>query len=164
MNITGNMINYYIYCKRRCWLSANKINLENNSEDVRIGTILHEIRSKGKRNTEIKIDNIKIDKITDEYLTEIKKSDSDVECAKWQILYYLKVLKDKGVYKKGKIEYIETKTQNKKTHYIELTEELEKELIRLIDEINKYINEDKPLEVKLKPRCKKCAYYEYCIF
>ena len=43
----------------------------------------------------ISIDNIRLDKLTKEYLTEIKKSDADVEAARWQLLYYLKVLKEK---------------------------------------------------------------------
>ena len=42
MNITGTIVNYYFHCKRQCWLFANKINLEDNSEDVRLGKVLHE--------------------------------------------------------------------------------------------------------------------------
>ncbi len=41
--ITGTLINYYFHCKTQCWLHANRINLEDNSEDVRIGKILHEL-------------------------------------------------------------------------------------------------------------------------
>ena len=69
------MINYYFHCQRQCWLFSNRINLEDNSEDVHIGRVLHEISSEGKNNTEIAIDNIKVDKLTEEYLTELKKSD-----------------------------------------------------------------------------------------
>ena len=63
MNINGTLINYYIHCKRQCWLAANRINLEENSEEVRIGRILHQLKLEDRKNTEIAIDSIKIDKI-----------------------------------------------------------------------------------------------------
>lgn len=45
MRINGTIINYYFHCKRQCYLFANRINLEDNSEDVRIGRVLHEIKN-----------------------------------------------------------------------------------------------------------------------
>ncbi len=162
MRITGTVMNYYFHCKRQCWLHANRINLEDNSEDVRIGKILHELKSEGKKNAEVSIENIKIDKITDEYLVEIKKSDADTEATKWQTLYYLKILKDKGIERKGKLEFIEKNKQDHKIIYIELTEEYEVELKKIIKAIEEYISQNKPQEAVMQPKCKKCAYYEYC--
>lgn len=162
MKITGTVMNYYFHCKRQCWLHANRINLEDNSEDVRVGKILHELKAEGKKNAEIAIENIKIDKITDEYLVEIKKSDADTEATKWQTLYYLKILKDKGIERKGKLEFIEKNKQDHKVIYIELTDEHEAELEKILKDIEEYISEDKPQEAVMQPKCKKCAYYEYC--
>ncbi|OZI12916.1 CRISPR-associated protein Cas4 [Bacillaceae bacterium SAS-127] len=162
MNITGTMVNYYIHCKRQCWLFANKVNLEDNSEDVRIGKILHELKNEKAKRKEVAIDSVKIDKLTDDYLIEVKKSDSDVEAVKWQTLYYLKVLKDKGIERKGKIEFIEKKKQDKKIVYVELTSELEKELEELLMKIEEYIQGDVIADVLGEKKCKKCAYYEYC--
>jgi len=113
-NITGTLINYYFHCPTQCWLSANRINLEDNSEDVRIGRVLHEINEEKGKKTEIAIENIKIDKITQDYLVEVKKSDSDREAVKWQVLLYLYKLKQKGIIKKGKIEYIEKRGRVKR--------------------------------------------------
>ena len=160
--ITGTLINYYFHCKTQCWLHANRINLEDNSEDVRIGKILHEINEEKNKKTEISIDNIKIDKITKEYLVEIKKSDSDPEAVKWQLLLYLYKLKQKGVVKKGKIEFIEKNRQSKKVHYVELDEVNERELLKVVADIEDLVNSPKPLKPKLEKHCKKCAYYEYC--
>jgi CRISPR-associated exonuclease Cas4 len=160
--ITGTLINYYFHCKTQCWLHANRINLEDNSEDVRIGKVLHEINEEKSKNTEISIDNIKIDKLTREYLVEVKKSDSDVEAVKWQVLLYLYKLKQKGVEKKGKIEFIEKNRQKKKIHYIELDETNQKELLEVLREIKSLIDLPQPPEPKLEKHCKKCAYYEYC--
>ena len=77
MNVNGTLINYYIHCPRQCYLFGNRINLEDNSETVNIGRILHEERADNE-NTEIALDNIKLDKLTKEYLTEVKKSDADM--------------------------------------------------------------------------------------
>ncbi|MBC2580024.1 CRISPR-associated protein Cas4 [Clostridium sp. DJ247] len=162
MKITGTIINYYFHCKRQCWLHANRINLEDNSEEVRIGKVLHELKSEGKKNTEISIDNIKIDKITDEYLVEIKKSDADIEAVKWQVLLYLKKLKEKGIERKGKIQFEEKNKQDKKIIYIELTVENEQALNEFLGSINNLLEEKNPPNPEFKPKCKKCAYYEYC--
>lgn len=162
ISINGTLINYYFHCKRQCYLHANRINLEDNSEDVRIGKILHEINEAKSKKSEVSIENIKIDKLTRDYLVEVKKSDSDVESVKWQVLLYLYKLKQKGVIKKGKIEFIEKNKQDKKMHYIELDELREKELLKILEEIEILINQDTPPQAKFDSKCKKCAYYEYC--
>jgi len=162
MNITGTIVNYYFHCKRQCWLFANKINLEDNSEDVRLGKVLHELKAEGRKNREVAIDNIKIDKIDDIYLTEIKKSDADLKAIEWQTLFYLTKLRDKGIYRKGKIEILEKKRSDRKIHYVELDSKKEKEMEKVIEEIEDFIRQAKPPSAILKRGCKKCAYYEYC--
>ena len=160
--ITGTLISYYFICKTKLWLHANRINLEDNSEDVRIGKVLHEINEEKHKNTEISIDNVKIDKLTREYLVEVKKSDSDVEAVKWQVLLYLYKLKQKGIHKKGKIEFIEKNRQKKKIHYVEFDKESQKELLEVLKNIEELINLEKPPIAVLEKKCKRCAYYEYC--
>ena len=161
MEMNGTLMNYYIHCKRQCYLHGNRINLEDNSEEVKIGRALHETKENDK-NTEITIENIKIDKLTKEYLTEVKKSDADPEAAKWQLLFYLKVLKGKGIQRKGKLEFIEKNKKDKKTIILELDDELEKQLDQYEEEIKKLISQEEVPPVLNKPNCKKCAYYEYC--
>lgn len=162
MQVNGTLINYYFHCKRQCYLHSNRLNLEDNSEQVKIGKAIHEEKSADKSNSEIAIDNIRLDKLTKEYLTEVKKSDADVEAAKWQLLYYLKVLKNKGVVRKGKLEFVEKNKSDKKVMILQLTEELENELDGYINEIQDLIVDDKPPEILNSSKCKKCAYYEYC--
>lgn len=161
MRVNGTLINYYFHCKRQCYLHGNRLNLEDNSEVVQIGKAIHEERLQSS-NSEIAIENIKLDKLTKEYLTEVKKSDADIEAAKWQLLYYLSILKDKGICRKGKLEFVEKNKGNKKTIILELTEEKEEELERITKTIEELLNSveiPKPLN---KSSCKKCAYYEYC--
>lgn len=162
MKINGTLINYYFHCKRQCYLHGNRLNLEDNSEDVKIGRAIHEEKSENGNNTEIEIDNIKIDKITKDYLVEVKKSDADVEAAKWQIIYYLKVLKDKGIDRKGKLEFVEKNKTSNKIVYIELSDEILKKLDLYLIAIENLLKQEEVPEVLNKPKCKKCSYYEYC--
>ena len=160
IQLTGTLINYYFHCKTQCWLFANRINLEDNSEDVRIGKVLHEIRE--DKVSEVSFESIKVDKITKDYVIEVKKSDSDLEAARWQLLFYLYKLKQKGIVKRGKLEVFEKNRQNKKVHFVELGELEENELIEVLQNIEELINLPKPPKPQFMPKCKKCAYYEYC--
>ncbi len=162
MRVNGTLINYYFHCKRQCYLHGNRLNLEDNSENVKIGKAIHEERREKGKNTEITIDNIKLDKLTTEYLVEVKKSDADVKAATWQLMYYLKVLKTKGIERKGKLEFIEKNKSDKKIIIIELDEENEIKLDKYVKEIEELIINDKIPETLNKGKCKKCAYYEYC--
>ena len=159
--MNGTIINYYFHCKRQCYLFANKLNLEDNSELVKIGKEIHLNKSENKKNAEIKIENIVVDKITDKYLVEIKKSDADKEAARWQLYYYLYILKQKGIIKKGKLEFVEN-IQGKKTEYLNLDDKKEKELEKLIKEIEVFISKEEIPKFKKIKGCIKCAYYEYC--
>lgn len=161
MKVNGTLINYYFHCKRQCWLHGNRINLEDNSGDVKIGKAIHEVKSEKNKQSEISIDNIKIDKLTSEYVIEVKKSDADIEAAKWQLLLYLKVLKGKGVDRKGKLEFVE-KNKSKNTTIIELDDNNLIELEKVIKNIEDLLLEENAPEVINEPKCKKCAYFEYC--
>ena len=160
--MNGTMINYYFHCKRQCYMFAHRLNLEDNSEIVKIGKAIHEDRARNSENTEIKIENIALDKINSKYVTEVKKSDADVEASKWQLLYYLKILKDKGIERKGKLEFIEKNKTDKKIIFVELDEDTERELEKHILEIEKLLEADELPKVINKASYKKCAYYEYC--
>lgn len=161
MKVNGTLINYYFHCRRQCYLHGNRLNLEDNSEIVKVGKALHE-KEATNENSEISIDNIKIDKLTKEYLIEVKKSDADVEAAKWQLLYYLKILKDKGIIRKGKLECIEKNKSDNKILYFELTNEIERELLNYIEEVDKLLIGNEVPKALNSKKCKKCAYYEYC--
>ena len=162
LEINGTLVNYYVHCKRQCYLHGNRLNLEDNSEQVKIGKAIHEEKAEEKKDTEITVDNIRLDRLTKEYLTEIKKSDADVEASKWQLLYYLSVLKEKGVIRKGRLEFVEKNKKENKVLYLELTEELEEQLRKYVREIEELLQSEKIPECVYAPKCKKCAYYEYC--
>jgi len=160
VNITGTIVNYYFHCITQMYLHYHKINLEDNSEDVRIGKVLHEISE--TRVDEVSFEGIKVDKITKDYVIEVKKSDSDIEAGKWQLLYYLYILKQKGIEKKGRLEVFEKKKQDKKQFILELNEENEKRLLEILEDIKAILNKEAPPEPIFESKCKRCAYYEYC--
>ena len=162
MEVNGTLINYFFHCKKQCWLHGNRVNLESNSEDVKIGKALHEVNKEKYKNTELKIDNIRVDKLTKEYLVEVKKSDSDYDAVKWQVLFYLKKLREKGIERKGKIEFIEKNKKDKKVYYEELTELENKKLEGIIENIKYLLSKEEPPIVSFENKCKKCSYYEYC--
>lgn len=162
MLVNGTLINYYFNCKRQCYLHGNRLNLEDNSEAVKIGKVMHEEREEMLSETEIAIDNIRIDGLTSKYLIEIKKSDANIEACKWQLLFYLKILKEKNIFREGKLEFVEKNKQTKNVIYVNLTENNQVQLDKYIVEIETLLINDKIPEVINSPSCKKCAYYEYC--
>lgn len=161
MKVNGTLINYFVHCKRQCYLHGNRLNMEDNSELVKVGKALHDVRN-DEHDKEIEIENIKVDKLTRDYLIEVKKSDADQEAAKWQLLFYLSVLKSKGIVRKGKLQIMEKNKSKVKTMVLELSEENEKELREMSDEIGALIAGEAIPPVLNKASCKKCAYYEYC--
>jgi len=158
--LTGTIVNYYTHCQRQCWLFYHNINLEDNSEDVRIGRVLHELKLQDKE--EVSLDGIKLDKITNEYVTEIKKSDADISAAIAQLEYYLIVLNEKGIVRKGRLECIEKNKQNRSIHTITLTNERIAELKIKYRYIEEFLSTIDPPNPVIKSACKKCAYFEYC--
>lgn len=161
MNINGTIINYYFHCKRQCYLFANRLNMEDCSEDVRVGRVLHEIKAQEGKNTEIKYDNMAIDKLTEKYVEEIKKSDADINATRMQVLFYLKNLAEKGVYKEGKLKVIE-KNKKEKINSIVLDDKTALELEECLKNIEKLLSQTGPPKAIYRKTCEKCAYYEYC--
>ena len=49
MKVNGTLINYYFHCKRQCYLHGNRLNLEDNSEIVKIGKAIHYALEKMER-------------------------------------------------------------------------------------------------------------------
>lgn len=162
MKITGTLVNYYVHCRRQCWLMAHGMNFEDDSEEVRIGKVLHELKKEEQRNREVAIEGIKVDKLDHEYVTEMKKSDADVEAAKWQTLYYLYVLKEKGLERKGVLQFVERSKQTGKTVRLELDKESEDRLKTMLKEMEIYLNQDQPDKAVRQKKCNRCAYFAYC--
>jgi len=148
---TGTHINYYFTCERKLWFFHRSIQCEQESELVKIGKFYHEDLD------EIIIDNIKIDMIKKGKIWELKKSIKNRKASIYQVLYYLYVLKQKGIDTSAVIKYRE----NNRKEEVVLTEEKEKEMLKILEDINETVNGDIPGRIN-KKICKKCSYYELC--
>ena len=158
--VTGIMINYYFICERKLWYFVNKINMEHNSELVEMGKLVDE-NSYGRERKSILIDEmINIDFMKDwKIIHEVKKSRKLDIAGKWQLKYYIWVLRNKGVnIEKGILDY----PLLRKREEIYLDETEEQELMIVLNKIKVIINMELPPEVINKAFCKKCSYYELC--
>ncbi len=160
MTITGVKVNYYFICKTKLWLFSHNIQMERESEDVSMGKLIHESRySRVKK--DIIIDNvISIDFLKKGDILEvhdIKKSKKMEEAHRWQLLYYLYYLHERGVEAVGVLNY---PLLNKK-EVIEPSEDDFKEMERIMDEIPRIVYGNVPAPVKRR-LCRKCSYYEFC--
>ena len=97
-----------------------------------------------------KIDNIKLDKITPEYVIEVKKSDADLTAAKAQLEFYLFTLNQKGINRQGKLECVEKSKQDKKIHVINFNESDIQRLTALYQQIGDFLDTQHPPTLFLK--------------
>ena len=123
--ISGIQINYYFTCKTQLWLFSHDIQMEQESDIVKIGKQIHE--DSYKRENEYLIDNlINVDfikKMENIEVHEVKKAPSMEKAHEYQLLYYMYYLKnEKDIY--NIIGYIDYPTIRKKVKF-ELTPEKE---------------------------------------
>lgn len=161
MPVTGTDIWYYYICKRQCWLMLHRIAPDEEDENLEIGRFIHEYRyERGKR--ELDLGSVKIDRVIkvkgELVVREIKKSSRFLESARFQLLYYLDVLRNMGVIAKGELVFPEER--DKET--VEWTPEKKAELDKAVEEIRRIARLPMPPEPKKISFCKKCAYREYC--
>lgn len=160
IKITGVMVYYYFVCKRRLWFFANDLNMESSSELVSIGKLVDETSySREKKNILID-ESISIDFLKDwKIVHEVKKSRKMDEASKWQLKYYIWILKNKGVeIEKGILDY----PLLRKREEVFLDKKDEEKLESILEDIQKIISSERPLGTLNKGVCNKCAYYEFC--
>ncbi len=159
MHITGVMVSYYFICRTKLWLFAHNISLERENENVRIGKEIHESGYKREKK-EVELPGIKMDFVRKGKrleIHEIKKSKRMLEADRYQVLYYLYELREKGVDAVGVINY----PLIKETVSIEPTEEDFREMEGIMREI-KEIVEGPYIPPTYRKICRKCAYFEFC--
>lgn len=158
--ITGTKINYYFICQRKLWLFNRDISMEQTSNTVSIGKLIHE-QSYAREKKELMIDEtIKIDFAgKDKVIHEVKKGKSMEKAHKFQMYYYLYYLKKKGVDNlTGCLHY----PKLKKKEPVSLDAETEKELEFILVDIQRVMDQEKPPFKINKKFCKKCSYFELC--
>ena len=163
MKATGTLVSYYVFCKRRMWLHANDIRMEQTSDLVAEGKLIHETSypQRPERYTELEIDGSVIDfyDARNKIIHEVKKSDSVEAAHEWQVKYYIWLLKKNGVDGvTGLIEYPKLRETTK----VELTDEEVNRLEKMVAEIEHIIAAESCPERMDAKICKRCSYYEFC--
>ena len=161
LRIAGTQINYYFICKTKLWLFSHHIQMEQESELVSLGKIIHKDSYKRDKRDQtidnlISFDFVRKSDILE--IHEIKKSRKMSKAHHYQLLYYLYYLKnEKGITAIGIIDY--PKIRRRET--LKLDERKEKELENIIVRIGNILSNEMPAPDK-RSVCLKCAYYELC--
>lgn len=163
MQISGTHFNYYQVCSRKLWLFANGINMEQNSDLVYAGKLIHEdsYPQRSERYEEIEIDGIKVDFYDAKHkvIHEIKKSDKVEQAHEWQLKYYLYVFERNGIENvSGILEY----PKLRKTTEV-LLSDVDRDTIKEMEQkIKEIIESDICPPLEKKGVCRNCSYYDFC--
>jgi len=162
MRIGGKHIQYAVACERELWFYTHGINVSTEDDNIAIGKQIdseyyRRLRRQVMIDGSVKIDVIKRrgKEIT---VLETKKSRKLLEPGKWQLLYYLYVLKKHGVDAEG---YLAIPAERKRIRVV-LTEAAEKKLEKLVKKVERVAALPVPPPPVRKPYCKGCAYRELC--
>jgi CRISPR-associated exonuclease Cas4 len=140
---------------------SRELNPDQDNSFLEFGRVIEENFYK-RANKFYNFKNMKIDLIkkSGKYLLigEIKKSSKYEKSSILQLAFYLKKLKELGVESKGELLI----PKERKVIKVELNEQLEKEIDKAIEEIEKIIILDKPPELQKNRFCKRCAFREFC--
>ncbi len=144
------------------WLISRSISPDTDNQDLKIGRLIHTNTFEDEKMKEYTFDFGKIDMITNSKnetkAIEIKKSTSQLEASKWQLLYYLYNLKKLGVEIEGEIRI----PLKKKKFKVELTPEKEKIIEKTIEDIGEIIESGIPEIPNHEKLCKNCGHNIYC--
>jgi CRISPR-associated exonuclease Cas4 len=160
LSISGVMLNYFFVCHRKLWYFANHVTMEQESDLVAMGRLIHETSYERDQKEMLLDGRIRLDRVTaDGLIHEVKKSDKMEEAHIWQIKYYLWVLKRRGVWPlQGKIDY----PRLRQTVDIQLTPEDEAQIDRTLAHLREIVGMPTPPRVEKKSFCRRCSYYELC--
>ncbi len=163
MQITGTHFNYYLICHRKLWLFANGIHMEQTSETVQEGKLIHQsaYADRASRYKEIELEGIKIDYFDPKNSTvhEIKRGKSVEQAHVWQLKYYLYKLLKSGIEASGVLEY----PKLRKTDQVFLKDEDKDKIAKMEQDISNILEQkETPPRLKNPSFCKKCAYYDFC--
>lgn len=158
--ISGTEVNYFILCKRRCWLCRHNIMITKGNPHIIKGRILDEKSRSGHE--DIRIGRNKIDVATNNKgeleVHEYKKGKKTRKSAKYQLLHYLMCLKEYGIVAVGCLHNLESKNLTEMT----LDKKKEERLIKIYKSILKMDEKSIP-SLEKKPLCHNgCSFEEFC--
>lgn len=161
LKTNGIKVNYYVVCPRKLWFYSHDLRMEQGSDRVFLGRLLHERTYRDKPRRELLIDNlIKVDLLESEgKLLEVKYSQRMKEAARRQVLYYLYYLKRLGV--TGLVGELRFPKERRRESVV-LTGDAERDIETTLREIRRIEQLATPPRVEFMPICRRCAYLELC--
>jgi CRISPR-associated exonuclease Cas4 len=160
LQVNGTLVWYYFICKREVWLIGHGIEPQQENDFIQLGRHIHEVFY-SRRKKELTIDNkIKIDLLpSGKVIGEVKKSSRYLESAKMQLAFYIYYMKhQKGHSMTGELLI----PKERKRIRVELTPQLEAQIGKVIENIQRILSLEKPPAAVKIPFCKNCAYKELC--
>lgn len=161
MDVNGTLIWYYNICKREVWMMSRNIVPDQSEDNIDYGKFMHENTYK-RNKKEILFGNVKFDVLLESkdklVIGETKKTSHYESASRYQLLYYLKQLKEAGIEAEGVLLYPE----EKKRVPVLLDDKSEIELDRMAEDIVNIAGNEVPPAVKKCKYCGKCGYREYC--
>ncbi|CAM3367166.1 CRISPR-associated protein Cas4 [Rhodothermus bifroesti] len=173
--VTGTLVNYYVLCRRRVWLAVHGLWMEHESELVALGRLLDEtsytdelrhvnVEAEGPEGLRL-AGRIDWAELRDGVLHETKHSPRALEAHRWQLRFYLWLLKLLGVTRtdgqpfRGQLNF----PRQRRTENIILEPEHETRLNEIVQAIYQTATQALPPPRLVNRRfCKKCAYEELC--
>ncbi len=171
MTINATLINLYNVCKRECWLHANGVRMEHNSDTVADGKLIHENSyiDRNAKHSELLVEaqyrSVQLYGKIDFYdairkvIHETKRGNKVEEAHSWQVKFYLWLLILNGV--DGPTAVLEypllrqTKTVVLQDGDITTLQDLVSNVFNL------QASEICPPVIK-KKICKSCSYFDLC--
>lgn len=158
--LNGTIIKSYIACKRQGWLASRKLTPLVSNTYIQMGTALSNIRKESSK----RIGNIEIDEIEKGkhiIVKEYKKTFSNIEASKMQLLFYMKNLKKE--LNLNKIDgYIISEETNEKL-FLPFDSKNEEKIDKLIDEILVALNNSQIPKFTRTKLCDYCGHNIYCL-
>lgn len=163
MTPTGTHISYFFLCHTKLWLFAQGITMEQGSDLVYEGRLIHETSypQRSEKYEEVSIGGIKIDYYDPKrrVIHEVKKSDKMEPAHEWQVKYYIHVLEQHGIEGvTGILEY----PKLRQTTEVLLSDRDRTEIEIIKAKVLEIIGaEICPTPVKIKI-CRHCSYMDFC--
>lgn len=160
--ITGSAFLAFVTCQRQAWLIMHRFSPESENEYLMLGDYIHKNTFAKAQNKEIELPGAKLDMVWENskmtIVGEIKKSSKSTKGARVQLLYYLKLLKERGIEASGEIII----PHEHKRLPISLSLAEEKELADIEEKLILLGSADKPPKPEWIKQCAKCGYNNYC--
>lgn len=173
--ITGMLLGYSLICPRKAWLSQRGLWMEQESEAVQIGRLIDQTSySRAPKQLDLEaelsdgtrlIGRVDWAELREGVLHETKKGKACEEAHRWQLRFYLWLLRLCGVNRTdgqpftGMLNY----PRLRRTERVGFESQHEEDLSRKVHELTAILQADHPPErCSRRSFCKQCAFEELC--